>query len=493
MKFHSLLLSSVFSLAPLAVVRVSAEDGVPDPGNGNQGLRASLGETDTFGRLRLEIINNSPNDSRYFFLTKTPKQPPPGIDPQLATEDDIFQVQQGSSTAQYLGAQVKRADLPFPNGRVEIPPKGSYVVEFDILPLYDFSTPGTYRVKYNGEDDELACDASGQSCLSSIPSNDVARRLQAEQQQQQQVRNNNLRKLADTFPGCTPAQTADIVAAKADAQKCLKDSCDCLDTLKGDEDNSYFEMFFGDDTKANIDVVKQKFKAIKDDLAGDINYKCATKEECDAVKKANDIPLENVIFGYYKAGAKDTVHLCEGFWAADAKEGKDTKMGVLIHEVSHFDDGANTDDHKYGVEKCKKLADDEPEKARMNADTYEYFCECLPNGGGGAWGDPHFKTWHGSHFDFHGECDLVLLDAPSFDGGRGLRIHVRTQISSNHQYSYVAGLALQIGNDILEVGGHGEYWFNRRQAGDVDTEKKPAGIDGHRLYFATTKKKRHYW
>jgi hypothetical protein len=60
--------------------------------------------------------------------------------------------------------------------------------------------------------------------------------------------------------------------------------------------------------------------------------------------------------------------------------------------------------------------------------------DCLREGGNGAWGDTHFKTWLGSSFDFHGECDLILIDAPSLEGGRGLKIHVRTQLSSSHHY-----------------------------------------------------------
>jgi hypothetical protein len=46
----------------------------------------------------------------------------------------------------------------------------------------------------------------------------------------------------------------------------------------------------------------------------------------------------------------------------------------------------------------------------------------VPNDGmlelnGGAQGDPHFKTWQGQHFDFHGECDLVLLQSKEFESG----------------------------------------------------------------------------
>ena len=30
-----------------------------------------------------------------------------------------------------------------------------------------------------------------------------------------------------------------------------------------------------------------------------------------------------------------------------------------------------------------------------------------------------------NRFDFHGQCDMVMLDAPEFDNGKGLLVHVR--------------------------------------------------------------------
>jgi hypothetical protein len=70
--------------------------------------------------------------------------------------------------------------------------------------------------------------------------------------------------------------------------------------------------------------------------------------------------------------------------------------------------------------------------------------------------DPHFKTWHGEHFSYHGECDLVLMKADEFSNGLGLRIHIRTKIEQS--WSYVKFAAIKIGNDVLEVQGQGEVW-----------------------------------
>jgi hypothetical protein len=70
--------------------------------------------------------------------------------------------------------------------------------------------------------------------------------------------------------------------------------------------------------------------------------------------------------------------------------------------------------------------------------------------------DPHFKTFHGNHFSYHGECDLVLLKNDHFSDGLGILVHVRTKIEKT--WSYVKNAAVKIGNDIVEIEGKGKVW-----------------------------------
>jgi hypothetical protein len=83
-------------------------------------------------------------------------------------------------------------------------------------------------------------------------------------------------------------------------------------------------------------------------------------------------------------------------------------------------------------------------------------CPACPNGG--CQGDPHFKTWRGQHFDYHGECDLVLIKSEKFEAGMGLDVHIRTKL--RHGFSFISSAALRIGKDLLEVESKGVYWFN---------------------------------
>ena len=95
-------------------------------------------------------------------------------------------------------------------------------------------------------------------------------------------------------------------------------------------------------------------------------------------------------------------------------------------------------------------------------------CEIDPS----ALGDPHFTTWKGKKFDFHGECDLVLVSNPEFGHGLGMEIHARTEI--RRSWSFITAVAIRIGEDILEVHGGVEensYWMNGKFQGDLSTQR----------------------
>jgi len=78
---------------------------------------------------------------------------------------------------------------------------------------------------------------------------------------------------------------------------------------------------------------------------------------------------------------------------------------------------------------------------------------------GGAGGDPHFYTWSGNSYDFHGHCDLVLLNTPSMGerhGNKGLSIHIRSAPFKIF-FSFISDVAVRIGDDILEIGAQKHY------------------------------------
>lgn len=102
-------------------------------------------------------------------------------------------------------------------------------------------------------------------------------------------------------------------------------------------------------------------------------------------------------------------------------------------------------------------------------------------------GDPHIKSWNGKWFDYMGQCDLKMISAEKFDGHQDVTINARTKVQ--YDYSYIEAAAIQIGEDILEVGGYGDYAVN-----GVDTPYlggKAGRIGGYELVHTAVSKKKH--
>ncbi|CAE6437774.1 unnamed protein product [Rhizoctonia solani] len=83
------------------------------------------------------------------------------------------------------------------------------------------------------------------------------------------------------------------------------------------------------------------------------------------------------LYAYVNLGNYPNVYLCLAYWGAPL-DGTDSKMGIIIHEASHFTELGGTADHTYGQSNCRNLARSDPGRAAMNADSHEYFAENNP-------------------------------------------------------------------------------------------------------------------
>lgn len=87
--------------------------------------------------------------------------------------------------------------------------------------------------------------------------------------------------------------------------------------------------------------------------------------------------------------------------------------------------------------------------------------------------DPHFKTYDGTKYSFHGQCDLVMARSSTFGDGAGLALHARTEIVPAGTWSLIKSAALRIGDDIFEFTNDGSYYFNGKK--DVELPVMMAG------------------
>jgi peptidyl-Lys metalloendopeptidase len=87
---------------------------------------------------------------------------------------------------------------------------------------------------------------------------------------------------------------------------------------------------------------------------------------------------DNGVYAYVFSDQPYKIYLCGAFWRAPLT-GTDSKGGTLIHEMSHFNVVAGTNDWAYGQTAAARLAQTDPKKAIDNADSHEYFAENNPH------------------------------------------------------------------------------------------------------------------
>ncbi|KAL3937847.1 MAG: hypothetical protein SGBAC_007128 [Bacillariaceae sp.] len=156
-------------------------------------------------------------------------------------------------------------------------------------------------------------------------------------------------------------------------------------------------------------------------------------------------PFSNVYLGG-DAGYADGYIICNNF---ETYNGASTQTSLQLHGYPFLGTGYT----------CKETIEESPvaspEASPVASPTVE------ESGGNG---DPHFKTWTGEHFEYHGQCDMVLLKDLDFAGGKGIEIQIRTKLV--RYWSYIQSVAIRIGNEILEVEGSEDpskdfkYWYN---------------------------------
>ena len=125
-----------------------------------------------------------------------------------------------------------------------------------------------------------------------------------------------------------------------------------------------YTTWFGTYTSSRFNTVKNHFTAISDA----VNNKPLVFD-CSCTDSA---------YAYVYPTQPYRIYLCNAFWSAPTT-GTDSKAGTIIHETSHFNAVAGTDDWAYGQSAAKSLARSNPTRAVDNADSHEYFAENTPS------------------------------------------------------------------------------------------------------------------
>jgi peptidyl-Lys metalloendopeptidase len=277
--------------------------------------------------------------------------------PSAELEEDIFAVSRGSDAIEFTGPHYKRP-APVSDDYVVLPPGKSVTGEVDISDFYDFAKSADYAVKYNASFIRV-----GSQEIVSLTSNQVNLWVAARENAAQKPAANDPANVTSllSFTKCTTTQ-ADTIKQGLNAASVMADGA-ALYLGGTPAATTRYTKWFGTYSSTNWDTVKTHYTAIKDA----IDTK-ALKFDCGCKK---------TYYAYVYPNQPYDVYLCKAFWSAPLS-GTDSKGGTIIHELSHFNAVASTDDFAYGQSAASSLAISDPTKARDNADNHEYFAENTP-------------------------------------------------------------------------------------------------------------------
>lgn len=291
--------------------------------------------------------------------------------PLLGVDSDLFDVRLNGRPVQYIGKEYKRPDVPQADDYIELAAGASLSVEVDLAAHYDMRAIGEYAAQAHGHFHDafsLKAKRGGGEAVVPLSDRDVLSDTVFVW-----VDGTRAVRLPESTGvlAFTKAGSVGYVGCSTQQQGAISNGLNTARSMAADA-NSYlganrqgprYTTWFGTYSSTNYATVKSNFLKIGDALSNQpLTFDCST---CSQSAYAYVYPTQP-----YK------IYLCNAYWSAPTG-GTDSKAGTTIHEVSHFNVVAGTDDLAYGQTACKRLAK-KPRSAIKNADSHEYFAENTP-------------------------------------------------------------------------------------------------------------------
>jgi len=280
--------------------------------------------------------------------------------PSEGVQAPIFTVKLDGEPVAYTGAIYKRPAATG-NDYLTVKSKESITYTVDLGNYYDLSNSGQYEIFYDAESFYLFTEKGNSSGNSdSLISESISLKIDGRPEKGKPTPPPPPEPGGTSFNACSVTQQSTLLAARSQATTYASDSKDYLSTHTNTL--RYVEWFGLFDTSRYTTVVSH-FDAITDAwVNAGVTFDCKCKQSA---------------YAYVYPTRPYVIYLCKAFWTAPLA-GTDSQGGTLIHEMSHFDVVASTDDFVYGQTGARSLAITNPFNAIMNADNHEYFAENNP-------------------------------------------------------------------------------------------------------------------
>lgn len=277
--------------------------------------------------------------------------------PHGELEEDLFVVERDGQPVEYTGPHYKRP-APGDADFVTLAPGQSVIRTADLSGFYDLSQSGNYTIRY-----KIELEHPGAKRAATIESSDLDLWIEGRAPAAPRLGADGAQNISGSlaFSKCSLAQQDTILQALG-AASAMVDNAD-LYLSAAPSATPRYTNWFGAFSIGGWSTAQDNFVAIKNAVDVEpLSFDCGCKKKYYAYVYPNQ-PYE--------------IYLCSVFWGAPLS-GTDSKGGTLIHELSHFNVVAGTDDWAYGQTNAKALAVSDPAKALSNADSHEYFAENTP-------------------------------------------------------------------------------------------------------------------
>jgi peptidyl-Lys metalloendopeptidase len=275
--------------------------------------------------------------------------------PAASLEGPLFRITRNDERVAYQGRVIKRA-APQSADFVRLEPGATLRYDVELTSSYDLSQSGRYTIEYvsrgrHGEAVTLSSEPlylwleerSGQAVAAALtPSLDVG-----------------IASLS--FSSCSASRQTTIRSAITAATNYATAANTYLSATPAATQR--FKKWFGSST-SRWSTVKAHFAATEDAFKNK-----AVTVDCTCTDSGT--------YAYVYPTQPYKIYVCGAFWSAPMT-GTDSKGGTLIHEMTHFNAVAGTDDWAYGQSAAAALAISNPARAVDNADSHEYFAENTP-------------------------------------------------------------------------------------------------------------------
>lgn len=296
-------------------------------------------------------------------------------------EEHLFKVTRDGIEVEYEGMHAKRP-APSAGDYVKIAPGQTVSFDIELSGAYDLTKPGNYTIQYQAHGFNMFSEKPNLEYKAAIEGIDGIKSNKAAVFIAKDAAYDFSRVTKKGKPcnpkkedcggggggssdivftgGCTSGEQADLISALAAAKVMANDSVAYLNGSVG----SRYTTWFGTYNSQRFNTVASNFDAIKSAM--------------DNEQMTFDCGCNQSYFAYVYPNRPYEVFFCRAFWNAN-ETGTDSRAGTIIHEISHFNAVAGTDDVVYGQSGAQSLAISDPNSAVQNADSHEYFAENTPN------------------------------------------------------------------------------------------------------------------